>query len=178
MADWFKRCGPIDAVVTCAGISAVESSLTLPVDDWMRVIDVNLTGTFLAAREAIKNGATRVVTVGSIHGCTPTSYPQRAAYTASKGGVKALTEALAVEFAADGVGVFCVAPGHLPVLMDGTGAGAALLDAAEKRTPTGGLSFPDEVARIIWWLVNDAPLAMTGNTIVVDGGFTLNTYPL
>jgi len=170
--------GKIDALVTCAGISDVRPLLDTEDDEWRRVIDVNLTGTFLSIREAVRHGATRIVTIGSIHGCTPSSYPNRSAYTASKGGVKALTEALAVELAPRGVACNCVAPGHLPVLMDGTGAGQALLDAAQARTPTGRLATPEEVAEVIFWLCDAAPLSLTGQTVVVDGGFVSNTYPL
>lgn len=177
---WFDEIGHVDALVTCAGVSAVKPSLELTAAEWGHVLDVNLTGTFLCAREAVRHEATRIVTVGSIHGCTPTSYPERAAYTASKGGVKALTEALAVEFAGRDppIAVNCVAPGHLPVLMDGTGAGQALLDAARERTPMKRLATPEEVADVIYWLCTDAPITMTGQTLVIDGGFTLNTYPL
>lgn len=169
---------PLDALVTCAGVSLVKSSLEMSISDWRNVIKVNLDGTFLAAREAIKAGATRIVTIGSIHGCTPTSYPFRAAYTASKAGVMGLTQALAVEFAPQGVAVNCVAPGHLPVLMDDSGAGQTLLDAARKRTPTGKLTTPQDVADVVYWLCNDAPLNLTGQIIVLDGGFSMNSYPL
>ena len=175
---WFKSIAPLDAVVTCAGVSLVDNSLDIIGADWQKVIQTNLDGTFYAVTEAISFGATRVVTIGSIHGCTPTSYPQRAAYTASKGGVKALTEALAVEFAPQGVAVNCIAPGHLPQLMDGTGAGADLLEAARKKTPTGKLATPEEVADVIFWLCNDAPLSLTGNTLVCDGAFSKSTWPM
>lgn len=175
---WFQSIGHVDAVVTCAGVSLVEDSIMITEQDWRKVIQTNLDGTFYAVTEAIDRGATRCVTIGSIHGCTPTSYAQRAAYTASKGGVKALTEALAVEYAGLGVAVNCISPGHLPVLMDGTGANADLLEAARQRTPTGRLATPEEVADVVLWLCNDAPLSLTGQTIVVDGGFTLNTWPM
>ena len=180
VTDWLDGLSDrkLDAMVTCAGVSLVDASHNIRPSDWSYVIAVNLTGTWLAAVQAIKRGATRIVTIGSIHGCTPTSYLQRAAYTASKGGVKALTEALAVEYAPKGVVVNCVAPGHLPVLMDGTGAKRNLLTAAKRRTPTGQLATAEEVADVIFWLCNDAPLSLTGQTIVVDGGFTLNTWPM
>jgi len=77
-----------------------------------------------------------------------------------------------------GIAVNCVAPGHLPVLMDGTGAGADLLEAARQRTPTGKLATPEEVADVIFWLCNDAPLSLTGNTLIVDGAFSRNTWPM
>ena len=179
VVDWFRECAPaVDAAVTCAGVSLVKPTLSMSLDEWFDVVAVNLDGTFLAVREAVKRGATRIVTVGSIHGCTPTSYPQRAPYTASKAGVAGLTRALAVELAADGVAVNCVAPGHLPALMDGTGAGQALLDAVAQRTPSKRLTTPEEVAGVIYWLCNDAPLNLTGQVITVDGGFTIDTFPM
>jgi len=178
LSRWFRRRGHYDALVTCAGVSLVKPSLEMTAAEWRHVIDVNLTGTFLSIREAVKHGATRIVTIGSIHGSTPTSYPERAAYTASKAGVVGLTQALAVELAPRGVAVNCVAPGHLPVLMDGTGAGRELLEAARSRTPTGKLTTPQDVAEVVYWLCNDAPLSLTGQTVVVDGGFSLATWPM
>ena len=182
LGDWFGHVLPrCHAVVTCAGLSLVRGVDEMSVTKWSELLAVNLTGTMLAVRAALRNdkgSLRRIVTVGSIHGCTPTSYPYRAAYTASKGGVKALTEALAVELAPRGIAVNCVAPGHLPMLMDGTGAGSELLEAARARTPLGRLTTPDEVAEVIWWLCNDAPGSLTGQTLVVDGGFTLNTWPV
>jgi len=62
--------------------------------------------------------------------------------------------------------------------MDGTGASYALLDAVRNKTPTGELTTPEEVADIIWWLCVNAPLSMTGSTLLIDGGFTLNTFPM
>jgi len=176
--NWFGVASSLDALVTCAGVSLVKPSLEMTAAEWRHVIDVNLTGTFLSIREAVKRGATRIVTIGSIHGSTPTSYPERAAYTASKAGVVGLTQALAVELAPRGVAVNCVAPGHLPVLMDGTGAGAELLEAARSRTPTGKLTTPQEVAEVIYWLCNDAPLSLTGQVLTISGGYELNTFPL
>ena len=185
VAQWLERLPRVDAIVTCAGLSKVHSSLTIEPADWWKIMDVNVGGTFFAVREAIKLGATRVVTIGSIHGCTPTSYPKRAVYTASKAAVKGLTEALAVEFAPKGVAISCIAPGHLPSLMLGTGLSGAqaklgqqLLDAAAAKTPLGRLAKPEEVAEVIYWLCDAAPVSMTGVTITIDGAFTLNTFPL
>jgi glucose 1-dehydrogenase len=175
---WFSEIGHVDALVTCAGVSTVKPSTELTASEWREVIDVNLTGSFLCAREAVKRGCTRVIMIGSIHGCTSTSYPQRAAYAASKGAIRALVESLSVEWAPDGVMTAAVCPGHLPRLMPGTNSGQSLLDAAQAKTPTGHLATPEECAEVIYWLCNDAPLSMTGQTLVVDGGFTLNTYPL
>lgn len=179
VVDWFQEHAPVvDAVVTCAGVSLVKPTLSMSLEEWFSVVAVNLDGTFLAVREAVKHGATRIVTIGSIHGCTPTSYPQRAPYTASKAAVAGLTRALAVELAFDGVAVNCVAPGHLPALMDGTGAGQALLDAVVQHTPSGELTTAEDVAQVVWWLCNDAPLNLTGQVITVDGGFTIDTFPM
>lgn len=176
--EWMGKIGLVDAIVTCAGVSLVAHSESLSPEQWRDVIDTNLTGSFYTTQAAVQHGAKRIVFIGSIHGCTPTSYPKRAAYTASKAGIAGLTRALAVEWAPQGVAVNCVAPGHLPALMDGTGAGQALLDAAKAKTPTGKLATPDEVADVVFWLCNDAPMSLTGQIITVDGGFTLNTWPM
>lgn len=175
---WFHEMGTVDALVTCAGVSDVASFLEQDWIDWRYVIEVNLTGTRHCIQEAVRCGATRIVTVASIHGGTPTSYPNRAAYTASKAGVVGLTRALAVELAPRGIAINAVAPGHLPVLMPGTSSGQELLDAAAARTPAGWLATPEEVADVVYWLCSDAPVTMTGQVLVVDGGFTLSSWPL
>jgi len=178
VCEWFSTIERVDALITCAGVSRVRPSIDITLAEWHEVFDVNLTGSFLCAREAIKRGCKRVIFVGSIHGCTNSSYPMRAAYTASKAAVAGLTRALAVEWGPLGVSVNCIAPGHLPQLMNGTGAGQALLDAARARTPTGRLATAEEVAKVIFWLCDGAPGSLTGATLAIDGGFIANTYPL
>jgi NAD(P)-dependent dehydrogenase (short-subunit alcohol dehydrogenase family) len=178
VCEWFKTIEQVDALVTCAGVSLVKPSKDITLAEWHEVLDVNLTGSFLCAREAVKRGCRRVVLVGSIHGCTDSSYPMRAAYTASKAAVAGLARALAVEWGPQGVQVNAVCPGHLPELMPGTGAGQALLDAARGRTPTGRLATAEEVAGVVFWLCDGAPMSLTGQTVVVDGGFVCNTWPL
>jgi NAD(P)-dependent dehydrogenase (short-subunit alcohol dehydrogenase family) len=155
----------------------VSPAAQIEPEEWRRVMDVNANGTFFAIREALHRGVKTIITIGSIHGCTDTSYTNRSPYTASKGAVAALTE-LAVELGPQGIAVYCVAPGHLPYLMKDTVAGQALLNAAKAKTPTGKLTTPQDVAAVVWWLCNDAPLNLTGQIITVDGGFVLNTHPL
>lgn len=175
--SWFDGM-KANALVTCAGVSDVAGIEEQDPSAWREVLNVNLTGTWLCIREAVRNGATRIVTIASIHGGTPTSYPNRAAYTASKAGVVGLTRALAVELAPQGIAVNCGAPGHLPVLMEGTAAGQQLLDAAASRTPAGRLVTPKEVADVIYWLCDSAPVTMTGQVLTVSGGYELNTWPI
>lgn len=167
-----------DALVTCAGVSDVAGIEEQDPSAWREVLDVNLTGTWTCIKEAVAHGATRIVTVASIHGGTPTSYPNRAAYTASKAGVVGLTRALAVELAPQGIAVNCVAPGHLPALMPGTASGQELLDAAASRTPAGRLVTPEEVADVIYWLCSNAPVTMIGQVLTISGGYELNTWPM
>jgi len=175
---WFDTIGNVDALVTCAGVSEVASIEQQDSFSWRRVLDINLNGTWNCIKEAVVHGATRIVTVASIHGGTPTSYPNRAAYTASKAGVVGLTRALAVELAPQGIAVNCVSPGHLPALMPGTGAGQKLLDAASARTPAGRLVTPEEVAEVVYWLCDGAPMTMTGQVLTISGGYELNTWPM
>ena len=175
---WFEDMGQVDVLVTCAGISHVEYSESLDFSDFCHVIDVNLNGSFLCAQQAYLVGAKRIIFIGSIHGCTRTGYPQRAPYNASKGGILALTETLAIEWGPFGTAVNCVSPGHLPVLMPGTQAGSELLNAARERTPTGELATPEECTDVIYFLAAHAPLSLTGQNIAVSGGFEINTFPI
>lgn len=166
---------PPDALVACAGICRVEPSLEQPIGDFREVLDVNVTGTFICAREAVRRGCERIVMVSSILGGTEVAYPDRAAYTASKAAVVGLTRALAVEWAPLGVKVNCVVPGHFSLMASKV---KGLLEGVEAKQPLGKLVTAEEVARVIAWLVMDAPDSLTGATIVVDGGYSLSGWPL
>jgi NAD(P)-dependent dehydrogenase (short-subunit alcohol dehydrogenase family) len=167
--------GTIDVLVNAAGIAAVSHLLDISLADWRRILDVNLTGTFLMARAAIpalleSNGC--MVNVSSIAALRGWRY--MAAYSASKAGVVALTRTLAVEFGRRGVRVNCVCPGSIatplaaaltpvrdadPVLMS---RGPALL---EQR-----VAQPEEVAGTIAYLVSDEARFITGSVVTIDGG--------
>jgi meso-butanediol dehydrogenase / (S,S)-butanediol dehydrogenase / diacetyl reductase len=144
--------------------------------EWQRQLDVNLTGPFTVCRAALPHlRATRgcIVNVASIAGLQGQAYT--AAYCASKGGLVALTRALAVELALDGVRVNCVCPAAVdtPLLAEVAhrippDADPRLLDRLQMLMP--GLVTPGQVADAVAWLASDAAALVTGQALALDGG--------
>lgn len=172
-----ERHGRIDITVANAGMAARMPSTELSLESWQRVIDVNLTGGFLVAREAAKTmleaerGA--VVFISSIMGLVGGGIYPNAAYHASKGALVNLTRALALEWAAQGVRVNAVAPTFVKTRLT-----AGLLADEEKlaqvlaATPLGRFATPEEIAEAVAFLASDAASMITGVTLPVDGGWT------
>lgn len=167
--------GGLDAVVCCAGSSPnFQSAEDLDPKVWREIIDLNLTGTFLVAQAAARlmtdGGA--VVTVSSVHA---TSGARRlAAYSASKGGVEALTRALALDWAGCGIRVNCLAPGYFDTDM------TADLIASDhhrerllSRIPLRTIGDPAQLLATTRLLVGPGSTYITGTTFTVDGGWTI-----
>jgi glucose 1-dehydrogenase len=169
--------GPIDLLVNNAGIEQPHPIEDMPLGDWQKVLDVNLTGPFLCARELVRRiGDARAVIVNntSVHEEIP--WPSFSHYCASKGGLKLFTRTIARELAPRGIRVVSVAPGAIltPINKD-------LQENADKRReveeeiPWGRLGKPEEIAAAIAWLASDEAEYVVGDTLFVDGGMTL--YP-
>ena len=170
--------GPLDCVVNVAGITgsleAAECHVT-PVDEWRRVIDVNLTGPFLVCRAALpgmlERGAGSIVNVASAAGLI--AFPGRCAYSASKGGVVQLTRSLAADYAARGIRANAVCPGMVDTPMtrwrldDPELRGAVLA-----KIPAGRVATAAEVAEAVVLLCGDGLAYMNGAMLVLDGGWT------
>jgi 3(or 17)beta-hydroxysteroid dehydrogenase len=178
--------GPLTILVNNAGISLVGPLTELSLADWRRVHAVNLDGTFLGLKYAAaamrshgSGGA--IVNVSSASGLV--GAPLSAAYCSSKGAVRMLTKAAAVELAPDRIRVTSVHPGlvRTPIWTDGAwwpgfAAAAGGDDAAfaqlAAETPLGRVAEPEEVAAAIAYLVSDGARFVTGTELVVDGGYT------
>lgn len=171
-----ERLGRLDVLVSNAGISApFTRAERLDPADWRKVLDVNLTGAFLCAHAAAEllmdDGGGSVVNVSSIHGVAGSE--RIAAYAASKGGLDALTRALAVEWAPRGVRVNAVAPGYLETEMThGLRTHQHWSKVLLERIPLGRFGRPEEIAPIVVFLASDAASYLTGATLYVDGGWT------
>ena len=158
--------GGIDGIVNAAGIMWRGSVLEVPLADWRRVLDVNLTGMYIVVRACLPwlqqaDGAT-IVNLGSGQSLLPNS-PNRTAYSASKGGVLNLSRALAAELA-PAIRVNCVCPGLVDTPMaDGVRSNVG-------NYALGRLAQPDEIARAILFLSSTESSFVTGAALAVDGG--------
>lgn len=169
-----KRFGTVNSVVTCAGVEKHGAGHEFSEEDFDRIIDVNLKGTWLSARSAVKamiaakHGGT-VVMIGSINSIVGNA--GASAYCASKGGVLMLGKTLALDWAPFGIRVNIVGPGVVDTPMS-----ARSLADPEKRakmmekTPLGRPAPPAEIASVIAFLTSDASAFMTGAYVPVDGG--------
>ena len=176
-AEITRQHGALDILVNNAGIVQNGPSEDVAMEDWQRVIDVNLNGVFYCAqafgREMVKAGKGSIVSISSICGSV-TVYPQpQAAYNASKAAVNLLTKSLAVEWAKKGVRVNAVAPGYTATEL--TLAGRSKPEWFEtwmRMTPMGRLGEPEEIANAVLFLASDAASYITGTVLMVDGGYT------
>lgn len=173
-AELGQRFGRLDVLVNNAGMAVRASADSIALADWNRVVAVNLTGMFLAARLAARlmaptGGA--IVNTASIMGLSGGIYPN-VAYQTTKGGVVNMTRALALEWVADNIRVNAVAPTFVntgfiaPITGDAEKLGAVLA-----ATPMHRLAEPEEIADAIVFLASSAASMITGVTLPVDGGF-------
>ena len=172
LATVLDRFGHVDVLVNNAGVQGLNAPVTeMPLDEWRRVIDVNLTGTFLVTRACLphmlERGSGRIVNIASIAG--KEGNPRLAAYSASKGGVIAFTKAVAKELATTGVLVNSVAPG----VIDAGLAAKATPEERERYTswvPMGRMGRPDEFAELVAWVASPACSFSTGAVFDLSGG--------
>jgi NAD(P)-dependent dehydrogenase (short-subunit alcohol dehydrogenase family) len=166
--------GQLDVAVNAAGVSGVYANLPeQSVEEWQRVIDVNLTSVFLCLRAEIpamlSTGGGAIVNIASAAGSM--GVPGLAPYAVSKHGVIGLTKTAALENARSGLRVNAVLPGlvRTPMLQRFAG-GDDGIDNMAKNMPLGRAAEPDEVAQAIVWLCSDAASYVTGHSFAVDGG--------
>lgn len=166
--------GKVDILVNSAGRTKREPTIDQNEDDWNAILETNLTGTLRACqvfgRHMIGNGYGRVINIASLS--TFVSLFEVAAYSASKAAVASLTKSLAIEWAKHGVNVNAIAPGVFRTalnqkLLDETPRGQEFL----ARTPMGRFGNVEELAGAAVFLASDAASFVTGEVLVVDGGF-------
>ena len=164
--------GSLDVLVNNAGIAGATLQLVdYPPDEWRRVVDVNLTGTFLCTRRClppmIERGYGRIVNVASIAG--KEGNPSMSAYSASKAGVIALTKSVGKEVARSGVLVNCVVPAVFDAgLTESTSPEERELFAS--RVPMGRMGRPEELAELVAWLASERCSFSTGASFDLSGG--------
>jgi len=172
-----RRLGRLDIWVNDAAIDVIEPTISASLDNWQRVIDVNLTGAFLGAQAAARRMA--AASGGSIINITSLAATagirNLAAYSAAKAGLAQLTRVMALEFATQGVRVNAIAPGYLENIM--LNAEAEHADPRKEEqirtfTPMGRRARLDELVGPVIFLASEASSYVTGATIAVDGGYT------
>jgi NAD(P)-dependent dehydrogenase (short-subunit alcohol dehydrogenase family) len=171
--------GSPSLLVNAAGITVWEDSLDATAESWRRVIDINLTGTFLccqalgrACRDDGHGGA--IVNVSSMSGRVVNVPQHQTSYNASKAAVDQLTKSLAVEWAELGVRVNAVAPGYFlsDMTREFTESNPELAERWVGMTPAGRMGEPPDLDGLVVFLCSDASSFVMGQSIVIDGGYT------
>jgi NAD(P)-dependent dehydrogenase (short-subunit alcohol dehydrogenase family) len=174
LANCVAEFGKVDILVNSAGITKRSPTVDLDEEDWNAILETNLTGTLRACqvfgRHMVANRYGRIINIASLS--TFVSLFEVAAYSASKAAVASLTKSLAIEWAKDGVNVNAIAPGVFKTalnekLLTETPRGQEFLT----RTPMGRFGKVEELAGAAVFLASDAASFVTGEVLVVDGGF-------
>jgi NAD(P)-dependent dehydrogenase (short-subunit alcohol dehydrogenase family) len=171
-----ERYGKLDILVNNAGISQQSRVEDTPVEEWDRVMDINAKGVFLGTKTAIpamrRAGRGSIINISSQLGLvgTDNSSPQ---YQASKGAVRLLTKATAIQYAKDGIRVNSVHPGPVATpLNEARRANPDLSKLTVSRIPLGRYGQPEDVAYGVLYLASDEAAFVTGSELVIDGGWT------
>jgi len=182
----FQEFGTIDILVNNAGLQKDAAFDEMTLDQWNKVIDVNLTGQFLCAREAVREfkrrgvvkdvscAAGKIICMSSVHDVIP--WAGHVNYAASKGGVMLMMKSIAQEVAAWRIRVNSISPGAIrtPINMDAWGTPEAYAELM-KLVPYKRIGEPDDIGRAAVWLASDHSDYVNGISLYVDGGMTL--YP-
>ncbi|HEY9886041.1 MAG TPA: SDR family oxidoreductase [Vampirovibrionales bacterium] len=181
-----KHFGKVDILVNNAGVQKDAAFVDMSVDQWDKVIDINLKGQFLCSQEAVKmfmkqgvqkdlsSAAGKIICISSVHDVIP--WAGHVNYAASKGGVSLLMQSIAQEVAPYRIRVNAISPGAIrtPINQDAWGTKEAYADLM-KLIPYKRIGEPEEIGRAAVWLASDESDYITGTTLYVDGGMTL--YP-
>jgi len=171
------RMGSVDVLINNAGISIRHDFLDITPEEWDQVMGVNLKGIFLvaqtAARHMMERGSGVILNTASTGGSV--GYPHYADYNASKGGVIALTQSMALELAPT-IRVAGISPGYVLTPMQRAEYSDAMLDAVNRKIPLGRHAKPEEIAALFAFLASEDAAFTTGHIYVVDGAETTGGF--
>lgn len=167
----------IDVLVNCAGVNLRGPLEEMPLDTWNKVLAINLTGTYLLTQKCFEGmkqkGGGKIVNIASL--MSEVARPTIAPYIASKGGVKMLTKAIAVEWAKYNIQANAIIPGYIDTEMNTPLINDKVFNAKIiERTPAGRWGKPEEVAHAALFLASKGANFITGQCIAVDGGILAN----
>ena len=172
--DWIKNQDKIDILVNNAGINRVDFNVNSRTSDFNNIMDVNLKGPYLFCREVSmimkKNKFGRIVNISSIWAAI--TRPGRSLYSTSKFGLVGLTKTLSVELASYGILVNAVAPGFTMTELTKKTNSKKEIEDLKKIIPIKRLAQPIEIARLILFLTSEMNSYITGQNIIIDGGYT------
>jgi NAD(P)-dependent dehydrogenase (short-subunit alcohol dehydrogenase family) len=173
-----QRFGRIDVLLNSAGVAGGGPLHTLSIEEWDRVVDINLKGTFLASRHVLpimlEQESGSIINVASIEGIE--GFEGGSAYSASKGAVMLLTRNMAMDYARRGIRVNTICPGFVETPLFESVFGVAgfeeLRERVREATQLGRFGKPVEIANAALFLASDEASFVTGHALVVDGGYT------
>ncbi|MFQ5646175.1 MAG: 3-oxoacyl-[acyl-carrier-protein] reductase [bacterium] len=170
-----EQLGSIDILVNNAGITADGLLMKMKRENWQKVLDINLTGTFLCTKAVIrpmsKAGQGRIINISSIVGAT--GNPGQANYAASKAGIIGLTKTTALEYVKKGITVNAIAPGFIETDMTGS-LSEKIKNTMLEKIPQGRFGRPEEVADGVLFLASDLASYITGQVLHINGGMFLH----
>ena len=170
-----KEFGKIEILINNAGISRLDDAENLSEKDWDDVIAINLTAQFRLAqiigRQMIQQRYGKIVNIASKAGLV--ALPKHAAYMASKAGLIGVTKILALEWAKYNINVNAIAPTVILTEMGEKAWAGEVGEAMKRKIPVGRFGYPEEVAAAALFLASDASNLITGETLVIDGGYTI-----
>jgi NAD(P)-dependent dehydrogenase (short-subunit alcohol dehydrogenase family) len=174
--EGIKAFGSIDILVNNAGTNILENAEDVKEESWNKIINVNLTGSFFMAQafgvyliEQKRQGS--IVNVASQAGVV--AIEKHAAYCASKGGLIAMTQVLALEWGKYGIRVNCVSPTVVLTELGRKAWDSPAGDALKKEIPAERFAEPDEIASVIAFLCSENAAMITGHNLIIDGGYTI-----
>ena len=163
--------GGLDGIVNNAGITQDNLAIRMNLDEWQKVINVNLTSTFLMSKFAIKkmlkNKSGKIVNITSVVGHTGNL--GQANYTASKAGIVAMSKSLAIEYAKKNININCISPGFIKTAMTDK-IDEKFKEVIISKIPSARLGEPDDIANAVLFLSSDQSNYINGETIHVNGG--------